>query len=101
MGWTQPPHVTPHYWTAAQMALLQLDMLVAVDETSPTPKLLIGLGLQPDWMNQKLSAKNLLTRLGKTSWEWNKGRLTVWHQGTPAEIIPGPHFPANTELRLK
>ncbi|NEQ30842.1 MAG: hypothetical protein F6K04_07550 [Leptolyngbya sp. SIO4C5] len=25
-GWVDPPHVTPHYWTAAEMLLLQLDI---------------------------------------------------------------------------
>ena len=36
-GWLKPPHVTPHYWTAAEMLLLQIDMLTYVNESGPEP----------------------------------------------------------------
>ena len=101
MGWVNPPHVTPHYWTAAEMALLQLSMLVAVDESTDQPRLVIGLGLRPEWMNQRLRVRNLQTRLGVVDWEWRRGRLTVRHDGPEAEIVPGPAFPSDLDLRVR
>jgi hypothetical protein len=101
MGWVKPPHVTPHYWTSAEMVLLQLDMLAAVDESSEPPRLVIGLGLRPEWAEQELEVKGLRTRLGTVDWEWRKGRLTVRRRGPEAEIVPGPAFPPGAELRIR
>jgi hypothetical protein len=101
MGWVKPPHVTPHYWTSAEMALLQLSMLVAVDESSNQPRLVIGLGLRPEWMDRRLEVRGMVTRLGEVDWEWRRGRLTVRHRGPETEIVPGPAFPADLDLRIK
>jgi hypothetical protein len=100
-GWVQPPHVTPHYWTAAEMVLLQLDMLVLLDESGPAPRLVIGAGVPPEWLSQRLRVDGLVTRLGRVGWEWRRGRLTVRYAGPPLDIVPGPVFPADTELRLR
>jgi hypothetical protein len=43
-GWVNPPHVTPHYWTTAEMLLLQLDMLAYVNQAASEPTLVIGAG---------------------------------------------------------
>lgn len=36
-GWVAPPHVTPHYWTTAEMLLMQLDMLAYIDVSDDNP----------------------------------------------------------------
>jgi hypothetical protein len=100
-GWTRPPHVTPHYWTAAEMALLQLDMLACLDESSETPRLLIGPGIPKSWLDQTLRVEGLSTRLGRLDWEWRRGRLTVTFRGPKVDIVPGPAFPADAELRIR
>jgi hypothetical protein len=101
MGWVKPPHVTPHYWTAAEMALLQMDMLVAVDEGGMVPKIIIGAGVPPEWLGERVRVRGVVTRLGRVDWEWRKGRLTVRHDGPDVEIVAGPAFPTEAELRLR
>ena len=61
-GWVTPPHVTPHYWTAAEMALLQMDMLGYLDERDGEPVLVIGgeyrnSGSTMKWMSKAESRK--------------------------------------------
>ena len=41
-GWSKPPHVTPHYWTAGEILALQVEMLAYVDESGTEPVLVIG-----------------------------------------------------------
>ena len=53
-GWLKPPYVTPHYWTAAETLLLQLDMLAYVDESKGgAPSLAVGAGIPPDWCSTR------------------------------------------------
>jgi hypothetical protein len=69
-GWVKPPHVTPHYWTAAEMLLLQVDMLAYVDESGPTPTLVIGAGVPSEWLRHPLRVRGLPTSAGLVSWEY-------------------------------
>jgi hypothetical protein len=101
MGWVRPPHVTPHYWTASEMALLQLAMLVTVDESGDRPRLLIGAGVPASWIQHRLRVEGVLTSVGRVDWEWRRGRLTVRHRGPAADVVPGPAFPKDLELRLR
>jgi hypothetical protein len=101
MGWATPPHVTPHYWTAAEMLLLQLGMLTALDESGPTPVLRIGAGIPEDWLEHPLRVDGLMTRLGRVDWQWSDGRLTVRARGFQPEVQPGPAFPADIEVRIR
>jgi hypothetical protein len=100
-GWVRPAHVTPHYWTAAEMALLQLDMLAATDDSGDTPKIVIGPGIPKPWLDQRLRVEGLSTRWGPLTWDWRPGRLTVTLRGSKVEIVPGPAFPPDATLRLR
>ncbi len=102
-GWVQPPYVTPHYWTAAEMILLQLDMLVCLDESEPQPALIVGAGVPSEWLDRSLSVEGVSTRLGRVDWTWNKKRLTVRLHGPKVklDVKTGPAFPGGTEVRVK
>ena len=100
-GWVAPPHVTPHYWTAAEMLLLQLDMLAFLDESGDEPSLVIGAGIPEDWLEFAMSVKGLSTRLGKVDWEWRKRTMTVRLRGEKCAVKLGPAFKADTPLRVR
>jgi hypothetical protein len=102
-GWVTPPHVTPHYWTAAEMLLLQLDMLVCLDESGDLPRLIVGAGIPPSWLEQPqpLRVEGLSTRLGPVDWQWTKGRVNARLKGWKCEVKLGPGFPADTVLRVR
>jgi len=100
-GWVAPLHVTPHYWTAAEMLLLQLDMLAFLDESCDEPSLVIGAGIPEDWLEFAMSVKGLSTRLGKVDWEWRKRTMTVRLRGEKCAVKLGPAFKADTPLRVR
>ena len=97
-GWVQPPNVTPHYWTAAEMLLLQLDMLAFVDETVE-PTLVIGAGLPKAWLDKPMNVEGIGTRFGKVDWKWRDGKMSVTQHGRKLPVKLGAPFPENIELR--
>ena len=99
-GWSQPRHVTPHYWTAAEMLLLQLEMLAFVDETRE-PLLVVGAGVPATWLEKPLEVAGIGTRFGKVDWEYRAGRLTVVQHGFRLPVKLGPEFPADTVIRIR
>jgi hypothetical protein len=100
-GWVAPANVTPHYWTAAEMLLLQLDMLVCLDESGGEPALIIGAGIPKEWLEMTMSVKGLSTKLGKVDWQWRKGQMTVRLRGQKCAVKLGPAFKADTKLTVK
>lgn len=100
-GWVTPPHITPHYWTAAEMLLLQLDMLACLDESGVEPVLRVGLGLPESWLEQPMSVKGLPTRLGRVDWEWSDQRMNVRLRGFKGAVELGSAFPVDTVLRVR
>ncbi len=68
-GWVNAAQVSPHYWTAAELLLLQLDMLGYYNETSQ--ELVIGAGVPPTWVNIPMNVFGLSTSIGEIGWEWN------------------------------
>jgi hypothetical protein len=94
-GWTKPPNVTPHYWTAGEILALQVDMLAYVDESGLEPVLVIGAGVPRSWLTRPLMVRGLPTCLGTVDWTWTGNRLqTTVHGPRPviraAKIFPGP-----------
>jgi len=87
-GWVAPPYVTPHYWTTAEMLLLQLEMLAYA---RPDGAIVIGAGVPEHWLDGPLSVGPLPTALGPVSWSWDGERLSV---DAPAgvEVVRGPAF---------
>jgi hypothetical protein len=100
-GWVKPPHVTPHYWTAAEMLLLQLDMLAFVDESADPATLVVGAGVPTAWLAKPINVEDLPTRLGKVDWSWERGRMTVKVRGAKCDVRLGAAFPAETRLKVK
>jgi hypothetical protein len=77
-GWVAPDHVTPHYWTAAEMLLLQIDMLAYVAEGEGMPTLVIGGGVPPEWLSRRFSVAGLPTILGMVDWNYDgEGTIEV------------------------
>lgn len=97
-GWINPPHITPHYWSAAEMALLQLDMLAYVDRETNT--LVLGAGIPEQWLNQPMSIKGLLAGSSLVDWSWDGKQMNVQINGSKMNVKLGSTFPANTPVRV-
>jgi hypothetical protein len=97
-GWVRPDSVTPHYWTAAEMLSLQLDMLAYVDESETEPTLVVGGGVKGQWLKTPMTAGRVPTRAGVVDWNWADGRMRVIVHGNPVRVRLGPMFPIGTSL---
>jgi hypothetical protein len=100
-GWVYPPHVTPHYWTAAEMLLLQLDMLAYVHESTRNPTAVIGAGIPATWLNQPLTVKGLPILGSEISWSWDKKAVHVQIRGGKMAVQLGSVFPSQTLLQVE
>ncbi|MDJ0707545.1 MAG: hypothetical protein QNJ46_30080 [Leptolyngbyaceae cyanobacterium MO_188.B28] len=100
-GWVDPPHVTPHYWTAAEMLLLQLDMLAYVDPTADQPTLVVGAGVLTEWLDQPIGVEGILTGPYRVDWRWDGQTVKVTVQGPQAvQVKLGPAFPKTTPVTV-
>ena len=100
-GWVNRPHITPQYHTAAEMLLLQLDMLAYVDETAGTPTVVIGAGIPAAWLNKSMKVQHVSTRLAQVGWNWDGRQMHVTIRGCRCKVRLGPAFPSNTALRVE
>ena len=93
-GWHQPQHITPHYWTAAEIALLQLDMLAYEENEEKELTIVIGAGVPSDWLDKSFSARGLSLRNGILigSGMVSKSRLYGMENKLLALLLVG-HFP--------
>jgi hypothetical protein len=99
-GWVKPPNVTPHYWTAAEMLLLQLDMLAYTD-TASSPTVVIGAGIPKTWLNQPMKVRGLSTVNGQVDWSWDGKQMNVQLRGQKVNVKLGRVFPSNTPLHIE
>jgi len=101
-GWVKPPHVTPHYWTASEALLLQLDMLAYVDESYDEPVLVVGAGVPQEWVGTPMSVSGLRTAAGTVDWRHDGKKLdvTVHAAGTTA-VRAGASFGAGTQITVR
>ncbi|HEY9653847.1 MAG TPA: hypothetical protein V6C95_24505, partial [Coleofasciculaceae cyanobacterium] len=99
-GWINPPHVTPHYWSAAQMLLLQLDMLTYIDRSKSEPTLVIGAGIPKTWVNQPMSVKGLQIGGNSVNWTWDGKQMNVQMEGSKMNVQLGSAFPSNTPVNV-
>ncbi|MEP6749541.1 MAG: hypothetical protein ABJB86_17520 [Bacteroidota bacterium] len=76
-GWLQPKYVTPHYWTASEMTLLQLEMLTYIDESKTEFEFVIGGGVPDSWLKEKISVTGYRTKAGTVSWQYNNNQNTL------------------------
>jgi hypothetical protein len=102
-GWLKPKYVTPHYWTASEMVLLQLDMLAYFDESGNEPILVIGGGIPQNWIGQKMNVENYKTKFGTVSWYYDNNSLKVVLQGAKIKykVRPGVSFNKNLITRIE
>ncbi len=102
-GWVNPRHVTPHYWTTAEMLLLQLDMMAYVDESVNEPILVIGSGIPREWLNQDMKVQGLSTIIGYIDWIWRDQEMyvVVKNYQSTVKVRLGAAFPSNTPLRVE
>jgi hypothetical protein len=100
-GWVKPPSSQPHYWTSAEMLLLQLDMLVHADLSGTEPAVVIGAGVPREWIERPLAARGVWTRLGRVDWEWRDGKARVVFHGKKRPVRLGPSFPARAPVRVE
>jgi hypothetical protein len=101
-GWVRPPHITPHYWTAAEMLLLQLDMLAYEQPISGAP-VVVGAGVPQPWLKKPLRVERLSLRNGRLDWSWDGTEVRVRTSWTlaPSRVRLGAAFPANTPLKVE
>ncbi|MGH7321771.1 MAG: hypothetical protein ACRELA_19390, partial [Candidatus Rokuibacteriota bacterium] len=99
-GWVKHPHITPHYGAAAEMVLLQLDMLAYVEDSGAEPLLVIAAGVPASWLAQPITVDGLLTRLGEVGWTWDGKEVRVTVRGAKTQVRLGSGFPAQTRLRV-
>lgn len=99
-GWVHPPHVTPHYQTAAACLLMQLDMLAYVDSSSSQPVMVIGGGLPSVWARQAMHVHGLLTKWGNLDWDWDGKAMVVHMQDHAVPVRLGPAFPPGATVSV-
>jgi GH15 family glucan-1,4-alpha-glucosidase len=99
-GWINPPNVTPHYGSAAQMLLLQLDMLTYVDRSKSQPTLVIGAGIPKAWLKQPINVKGLQIGGSLVNWTWDGKQINLEIKGKKMNVQLGSAFPANTPVNL-
>ena len=98
-GWARPPHVTPHYWAAAEMLLLQLSMLAYRDGDT----VVVGAGITPDQLGSELSVAGVGIAGAFVDWAWSAGTLRVTIRGAARDLAvrPGPAFPADATVEVR
>jgi len=97
-GWVAPGSSQPHYWTSAEILLLQLDMLAHVDASGDEPAIVIGAGVPEAWLDSALSVRGLPTTAGMVDWTWKEGLLKVSVEGRKCIVRQGKAFPGGTRL---
>ena len=99
-GWNKRPYVTPEYQTAAEMLLLQLDMLAYVDELASEPTIVIGSGVRSPWIDKTMHVRRVSTRLGEVDWGWDGHEMRVTIRGCRCKVRLGPAFSPETPVRV-
>jgi hypothetical protein len=99
-GWLEPKHVTPHYWTASEMLLLQLDMLAYVEESGSDAIYVLGGGVPKAWLAAPLAVSNVGTSRGVVSWKYDQGKLEATIRGRPGRVRAGSAFGRDVPLEV-
>jgi len=101
-GWLEGQDaVVPSYKMAAEILLLQLDMLAYDDKSAAEPTLVIGAGIPPSWLGQPLSVRNLSTRIGLVNWTWDGRSMRVTISGSRPRVRLGSAWAPATPLRVE
>jgi hypothetical protein len=101
-GWVAPPHVTPHYWTAAEVLLLQIDMLAYVAESPGEPVVVVGGGVPAEWLDQPMEVRGLPTAAGVIDWSYKDRVLNVTvHSSKRIPVRPGSNFAKEVMFQVR
>jgi hypothetical protein len=93
--------VTPHYWSAAEMLMLQLDMLAYLEPGPKGPTLVIGAGIPREWLGQPMHMRGLVLRGRSVEWTWDGQSMRVRLGGDTISVRLGPAFPCNTPVEVQ
>lgn len=99
-GWVHPPNVTPHYWTAAEILLLQMDMLAYADLSDEHPTIVVGAGVRPEWLKSTMSVRSVTTEAGVVDWSWRNGQLSVVVHKSRSAVRAGKVFGESVPLTV-
>jgi hypothetical protein len=100
-GWVTPPNVTPHYWSAAEMLLLQVAMLAEVQGDAASRELVIGSGVPVTWLSRPIMVAGLGTSAGLVDWSWDGENVEVTIRGEQLPVRLGPAFPSTAKLAIR
>lgn len=100
-GWVKPQNVTPHYWSASEMLLLQLDMLAYTYGAAEKPTVAIGAGIPQSWLKYPMSVQKLPLPNGKIDWLWDGQQMQVKIFGDKVNIRLGSAFPPGTPVHVE
>ena len=103
-GWVNPPYVTPHYWTAAEILLLQLDMLAYIDQALSKPTVVIGAGIPVAWLERPMKVQGLPILNGQVDWIWDDKQMRIKFRNmrsSKVDVRLGAAFPSNTPLYIE
>jgi hypothetical protein len=100
-GWIHPQNITPHYWTSAEMLLLQLDMLTYINHAGKAPVLVIGEGIPKDWLSQPMSIRDQRLEGNLVDWTWDGRQMKVQIKGQKMAVQLGPAFSSKTPLQVE
>jgi hypothetical protein len=98
-GWVRPKYVTPHYWTAAEVLLLQFEMLAMTDPDN-TESVILGAGISPDWIQAPFEAHNVGTGEYRVSFKWDGRSVTAMITGGRPAVRLGPAFPVSASINV-
>ena len=100
-GWVDPPYTAPHFWSSAEMLLLQLDMLVSWRSEASAYTLLIGGGVPDEWREHRLSVRDAPIPGGRVSWRWDGAVLDVEIDSDRTfRVVAGPAFPRTAQVHV-
>ena len=100
-GWAMPPNVTPHYWAAAEMLLLQLAMLAETQGGPESEELVIGSGVPAEWLSHEIAVSGVGTSHGFIDWTWDGAGVAVTIHGNSLPVRLGPAFPTSARLSVR
>jgi len=99
-GWVKPRYVSPHYWTAAEMLMLQLDMLAYESPAWGDRTVVIGAGIPKAWLARPIHVRRVMLRSGAVDWWWDGHMVRVSFAGPAPRVRLGAAFPAGTPLAV-
>jgi hypothetical protein len=94
-------HLTPHYWTSAEILLLQLDMLTYINRSTNPPTLVIGSGIPKAWLNKPFSVKGQLIEGNLVDWAWDGKQMNLQVKGETLGFKLASVFPNGTQLKVE